>query len=625
MLHSPHSVHQAVLSAYFQFNPNPLQDRLVDAAHALQLDIHGFGVWNPALTQHLPTDSKLFVELSDGWVTATVSSTSAKSAQISTPHGNFTLKNSHSCSFQSPMDLPIPTHLMTPEQLLPFIQDLPKPHSSPPIPHGGTLGPSCKLGVHVSLPAFQHRLFSSDLHEWKCSKAYQMLVRAPPQALWVYIDGSEKNSLTGAAAVFCPHNGPTFAITIPSPFRGSGDAEFWALLSCLRFIRLHLSAKHICILSDNSEVVSVFGKAADDQPSQCPTHPKSETHRYNWLVVFKNEVHNIQAVVEVAWIKAHVGFLGNEVADALAKWIYYSCPPHPNSIPPPPKGCISLNGIPLTNKLKKKDLSHVSPMHVHSALHHLSSYDWYRHSSKLDNLPFLWTSVTLWVEGFPSHQDMFSYRCHLCDALPPLDPLSMLSHCTSLWFLQDLFLRAWPSSTWQFVLPWWSSARPGEKRNLIRTLVPASLHTKLKTSMGMTPEQLSAFLVHRRPAITTAVHTCHQWLQDHPPPSLPTVRSGINHFCTPNSIYSTSFLPEHKKRRAPQGYTPPPPIPLKVRKRSQPSSRSQSTRPQSFPQCTAPPPPARPSPTPPSPQSRSRPLPKPSSARPKKRIKKGQG
>ena len=104
-----------------------------------------------------------------------------------------------------------------------------------------------------------------------------------------------------------------------------------------------------------------------------------------------------------------------------------------------------------------------------------------------------------------------------------------------------------------------------------------------------------------------------------------TVRSGINHFTTPNSIYSTSFLPEHKKRRAPQGYTPPPPIPLKVRKRSQPSSRSQPTRPQSFPQRTAPPPPARPSPTPLSPQSRSRPLPKPSSAPPKKRIKKGQG
>ena len=122
----------------------------------------------------------------------------------------------------------------------------------------------------------------------------------------------------------------------------------------------------------------------------------------------------------------------------------------------------------------------------------------------------------------------------------------MLSHCTSLWFLQDLFLRAWPSSTWQNVLPWWSSAHPGDERNLIRTLVPASLHAKLKASMGMTPEQLSAFLAHRRPAITTAVHTCPQWLQDHPPPSLPTVLRN-------QSLYDTKLHLQHIFRsRAPK-------------------------------------------------------------------------
>ena len=47
--------------------------------------------------------------------------------------------------------------------------------------------------------------------------------------------------------------------------------------------------------------------------------------------------------------------------------------------------------------------------------------------------------------------------------------------------------------------------------------------------------------------VPTLPHTCHPWLQDHPPPSLPTVRSGINHFCTPNSIYSTFFLSRAQK------------------------------------------------------------------------------
>ena len=293
--------------------------------------------------------------------------------------------------------------------------------------------------------------------------------------------------------------------------------------------------------------------------------------------------------------------------------------------PPPPKGCISLSGIPLTNKLKNKDLLHVSPSHEHSAIHHSSSFDWYRHSSKLDNLPFLWTSATLWVAGFPSHHDMSSYRCHMCLKLYPMDPLSMLSHCTSLSFLQDLFLRAWPSSTWQFVLPWWSSAHRGDKRNLIRTLVPTSLHALLKSSLRMTPEQFSVCLTHRRPAIAKAVHTCHQWLQDHPPPSLPPTPSRINHFTTPNSIYSTSYLPNHKKRCTPQGYTPPSPIPLKVRKRSQPISKSQPTKTQSFPLRTTPQPRAPPFPAPHPPVLCPRPLPKPSSAPPKKRAKQGQG
>ena len=264
----------------------------------------------------------------------------------------------------------------------------------------------------------------------------------------------------------------------------------------------------------------------------------------------------------------------NEIANALAKWIYFSCPPLPNLIPRPhlKAASPSMASRSRTNS-KKKHLFHVSPSHEHSAIHQSSSFNWYQQSSKLDNLPFLWTSATLWVAGFPSHHVMFSYCCHMCYKSHPMDPLSMLSHCTSLWFLQDLFLRAWPSSTWQFVLPWWSSAQPGDKRNLVRTLMPISLHALLKSSMRITPEQFSVCLTHRGPAITKAVHTCHQWLQNHPLPSLLPTRSGINHFTTPNSIYSTSYLPGHPKPSTPQGCTPPSPIPLKVRKTSQPISR----------------------------------------------------
>ena len=97
-------------------------------------------------------------------------------------------------------------------------------------------------------------------------------------------------------------------------------------------------------------------------------------------MAFSHELCIINAVVEVAWLKAHVGFIGNEMANTLAKWIYVKCPPQPNLIlPPSPKGCISLNGIRVTNKLKSKEMSHVFSAHDHSALHQYS-YDWYCHS-----------------------------------------------------------------------------------------------------------------------------------------------------------------------------------------------------------------------------------------------------
>ena len=67
---------------------------------------------------------------------------------------------------------------------------------------------------------------------------------------------------------------------------------------------------------------------------QRPTHAKSETHRYNWLMAFSHELLHINALVEVAWLKAHVGFMGNEIADALAKGSTSAAPPKPNLTPP---------------------------------------------------------------------------------------------------------------------------------------------------------------------------------------------------------------------------------------------------------------------------------------------------
>ena len=175
------------------------------------------------------------------------------------------------------------------------------------------------------------------------------------------------------------HDSPTLVLAIRSPFRWSSDAEFSALLSCLCFIKLSCPALHICILFNNTEVVSIFEEVQflNKVSFRRPTRPKLKSQRNKWLIAFTQELYSLDACIQVAWIKAHVGCLGNELADSFAKWFYFSCLPQPNLIPPPPKGCISRNGIPLTNKLRKKELSHVMPSQQHSALHANSSFDWY--------------------------------------------------------------------------------------------------------------------------------------------------------------------------------------------------------------------------------------------------------
>ena len=286
--------------------------------------------------------------------------------------------------------------------------------------------------------------------------------------------------------------------------------------------------------------------------------------------------HSLPSAIDIASLKAHVGFVGNELADAVAKWIYHNSPPHPNLVPPPPKGCIAISKIPITQKISKKLLRRITPRHLPTSLHSTSSFSWYVHSNRLDNLPFLWVSATLLIDGYPSHQDMSSYRCFHCRTVHPMDPLSMISQCPSTWLLQELFIRAWPSSRWPTLLRWWSSAHPGERRYFIRTLILASVHSAVFTSLSPAPDHWAQLLSSRRSAITAAVTACRDWLQSNTPPAMPSQPKSINYFRTPNWVYSTSYMAESHKRPRHHAYSPPDPIPSQVKKRkvSSPSVRT---------------------------------------------------
>ena len=152
--------------------------------------------------------------------------------------------------FQPPTD-PLPTYQMSPDHLLPPLCDSPQLNPTPPIPNGGQFSSATHPGLKIAFPQRKNVLLSADLKEWNCTGTVQLLEAATSTTLWVYLDGSEKNHMTGAAAVFFPPDNDAFALAMPWPFDSLGDAEFWALLSCLRVLRTYTQYIAVFILSDN--------------------------------------------------------------------------------------------------------------------------------------------------------------------------------------------------------------------------------------------------------------------------------------------------------------------------------------------------------------------------------------
>ena len=55
--------------------------------------------------------------------------------------------------------------------------------------------------------------------------------------------------------------------------------------------------------------------------------------------------------VEVRWIKARTGFKGNEIADAFAKWASFAILPTSLILPPPQKGSMPWQCMPVLGEL----------------------------------------------------------------------------------------------------------------------------------------------------------------------------------------------------------------------------------------------------------------------------------
>ena len=161
------------------------------------------------------------------------------------------------------------------------------------------------------------RLQASALSEWCCESVLEAWTK-PRSAQWlsVYLDGSWDRPWAGSAAILCWPDSITIAPAIPCPHHSSKDSEFWAFVQCTRYLESVGFKGSVFYCIDNSQLVSCI----DNRLAGEPHIPASSSTRGTWQCVVDDLIHAVRFDVGVGWLKPHVGFTGNEIADAFAKY-----------------------------------------------------------------------------------------------------------------------------------------------------------------------------------------------------------------------------------------------------------------------------------------------------------------
>jgi hypothetical protein len=180
--------------------------------------------------------------------------------------------------------------------------------------------------------------------------------------------------------------------------------------------------------------------------------------------------------VTIVWIAAHVGFPGNEVADAFAN--YFSCCPHQHSEPaqhspfPNVQGLLCLGRVPKVITHRNIDVREWADVDCRS-----SFLTWTK-CGPFSNSPFKFIQGILQLPGYEFCDNLDLCDCSSCGLEAHAgDTLSSLAFCSLHEDARAIFHDFWPASFVPVVKDWLTRCSEQDARKYFRTLVPISLRT----------------------------------------------------------------------------------------------------------------------------------------------------
>ena len=564
---SPQSAYLFVCTVIHSVTPKPLQDTFVVACHFFLLQTNGIGAWNVSKAWSIPRNTDIYTQFNNRFCIGRVLTSSATSSTLHFSEGDsYRTLDSHTFRQVDPFSPLLLPHRMMPNYLFPSpsVTQSPIPTSSAP-PHSGTISASTPGFVKITYPHQPFPLVRADLLHWNCKNLHSVSQNSSSQDWWVYMEGSAASPHFGSG-INCSIPESTFALASSSPLHSSQGTEFWALITLLQFLHQQKfsTPSYTHLVGDNKQVVDLL-HTEQSSNTIISTHPQGSEKKFLHMMISELPPH---IHLTFSWIKAHVGFRGNELAEAVPKCTAF-CLPTPH-LPHPPNRCVSKDSFPVLGKITTASTRSILPQHPYHNIYKSSSFQRLGKTFNHSKENCKWVTNTCCVRTHRPHYDMFIYTCPHCSLPHPMNPTSVVAICKSCTSVQSQFIAAWPHEVRHAVnQSFFDKATPGERTHFIHTTIPTLLLVYLQNlslPSPLTPktsESWNDILSLRSSGTSTAVKSTINWLHNYPALNYTSTKAGQNLWCSGNA-FSTSFSPAIKR---PLSYSEPEALPTQVSKK----------------------------------------------------------